>query len=133
MFKILDKSVLGPKMHYMLVEAPMVARKAQAGQFVVVRVREQGERIPLTIADFDAAQGTVTLVFQELGKTTGLLAAMQKGDALLDLLGPQGNPTEIEDFGSAVIIGGGIGVAPVYPIARALKQKGSKVTAIISG
>jgi NAD(P)H-flavin reductase len=131
MFTILQKSLLGPKMHYMLVEAPLVARKARAGQFVVVRVREQGERIPLTIADFDRDSGTVTLVFQELGKTTGLLAAMKKGDCLLDLLGPQGNPTEIEDFGHAVIIGGGIGVAPVYPIARALKQKGNKVTAII--
>jgi len=131
MFRILDTSLLGPKMHYMLVEAPLVARKAQAGQFVVVRCREQGERIPLTIADFDRDKGTVTLVFQELGKTTGLLSAMKKGDTLLDLLGPQGNPTEIGNFGHAVIIGGGIGVAPVYPIARALKQKGNKVTAII--
>jgi ferredoxin--NADP+ reductase len=96
-----------------------------------VRVREGGERIPLTIADFDSNKGTITLVFQELGKTTGFFAAMKKGDQLLDVLGPQGNPTEIEKYGQVVLIGGGIGVAPVYPIARALKEKGNKVTAII--
>jgi ferredoxin--NADP+ reductase len=131
MFKILDKYVLGPKMHYVLMDAPLIAKKAKAGQFVVVRVREQGERIPLTIADFDERQGTVTLVFQEAGKTTTLLAAMKKGDFLQDLLGPQGNPSEIEKYGNVVVIGGGIGVAPVYPLARALKQAGNKVISII--
>jgi len=131
MFKILDTYELGPKMHYMLMDAPLIARKAQAGQFVIVRVSEKGERIPLTIADFDRAQGTVTLVFQEAGKTTCALGAMKKGDSLHDLLGPQGNPTEIEKFGHAVVIGGGIGVAPVFPLARALKEKGNKVTSII--
>ncbi len=131
MFRILDTYTLGPKMHYMLMEAPLIARKAQAGQFVIVRVREQGERIPLTIADYDRRQGTVTLVFQEVGKTTRMLGAMKKGDVLLDLLGPQGNPTEIEKFGHVVVVGGGIGVAPVYPLARALKEAGNKVTAII--
>jgi len=131
MFKILDKYILGPKMHYVLMEAPLIAKKAKAGQFVIVRVREQGERVPLTIADFDAEKGTITLVFQEAGKTTAMLAAMKKGDHLLDLLGPQGNPTEIEVYGNVVVIGGGIGVAPVYPLARALKEKGNKVTSII--
>lgn len=131
MFKILDKYVLGPKMHYILMEAPLIAKKAKTGQFVIVRVREQGERVPLTIADFDPEKGTITLVFQEAGKTTSILAAMKKGDFLLDLLGPQGNPTEIEDYGNVVVIGGGIGVAPVYPLARALKERGNKVTSII--
>jgi len=131
MFKILDKYTLGPKMHYVLMEAPFIARKARAGQFVIVRVTEKGERVPLTIADFDRDKGTVTLVFQEAGQTTALLAGMQKGEFLLDLLGPQGNPTEIENFGHAVVVGGGIGVAPVYPLARALKEKGNKVTSII--
>ncbi|MDD5348526.1 MAG: sulfide/dihydroorotate dehydrogenase-like FAD/NAD-binding protein, partial [Candidatus Omnitrophica bacterium] len=131
MFKILDKYVLGPKMHYVLMEAPLIARKARAGQFVVVRVRDEGERIPLTIADFDRTAGTITLVFQEVGHTTQMFAVMKKGDLLHDLLGPQGNPTEIENYGNVVIIGGGIGVAPVFPIARALKEKGNKVTAII--
>jgi ferredoxin--NADP+ reductase len=131
MFKILDTYELGPKMHYMLMDAPLIARKAQAGQFVIVRVGEKGERVPLTIADFDRVKGTVTLVFQEAGKTTCALGAMKKGGSLHDLLGPQGNPTEIEKFGHAVVIGGGIGVAPVFPLARALKEKGNKVTSII--
>lgn len=131
MFKILDKYVLGPKMHYVLVDAPLIAKKARAGQFVIIRVREQGERIPLTIADFDPQNGTITLVFQEAGKTTKILANMKAGDHLLDLLGPQGNPSEIEDYGNAIVIGGGIGVAPVYPLARALKEKGNQVTSII--
>ncbi len=131
MFKILDKYVLGPKIHYVLMDAPLIAKKARAGQFVIVRVREQGERIPLTIADFDCQKGTITLVFQEAGKTTTMLAGMRKGGCLLDLLGPQGNPTKIEDYGNVVVIGGGIGVAPVYPLARALKEKGNQVTAII--
>ena len=131
MFKILDTLELGPKMHYVLMDAPMIARKAQAGQFVMVRVSEKGERVPLTIADYDRKCGTVTLVFQEAGKTTCAFGCMKKGDSLHDLLGPQGNPTEIEKFGHAVVIGGGIGVAPVFPLARALKEKGNKVTAII--
>ncbi|MFA5099332.1 MAG: sulfide/dihydroorotate dehydrogenase-like FAD/NAD-binding protein [Candidatus Omnitrophota bacterium] len=131
MFKILDTYELGPKMHYVLMDAPLIGRKAQAGQFVIVRVSEKGERVPLTIADYDRVKGTVTLVFQEAGKTTCVLGAMKKGDSLHDLLGPQGNPTEIENFGHAVVIGGGIGVAPVFPLARALKEKGNKVTSII--
>ncbi|MCU0650807.1 MAG: sulfide/dihydroorotate dehydrogenase-like FAD/NAD-binding protein [Candidatus Omnitrophica bacterium] len=131
MFKILDTYVLGPKMHYVLMDAPMIARKAQAGQFVIVRTGEKGERVPLTIADYDRKAGTITLVFQEAGKTTCAFGCMKKGDFLDDLLGPQGNPTEIEKFGHAVVIGGGIGVAPVFPLARALKEKGNKVTSII--
>jgi NAD(P)H-flavin reductase len=131
MFKIIDKYALGPKMHYLRVEAPLVAGKARAGQFVIVRVREQGERVPLTIADFDRPGGNITLVFQEAGKTTSILAGMKAGDSLLDVLGPQGNPSEIEDYGRVVVIGGGIGVAPVYPLARALKEKGNFVTAIV--
>ncbi len=118
-------------MHYLLVAAPLVAGKSRAGQFVIVRAREQGERVPLTIADFDRQAGTITLVFQEAGKTTSILAGMKAGDSLLDVLGPQGNPSEIEDYGRVVVIGGGIGVAPVYPLARALKEKGNFVTAII--
>jgi ferredoxin--NADP+ reductase len=131
MFEILDKYVLGPKMHYVLIEAPLIAKKAQAGQFVIVRMTDKGERIPLTIADFDRKEGTITLVFQEVGKTTSILAGSKIGDCLQDLLGPQGNPSEIEDFGNVTVIGGGIGVAPVYPLARALKEKTNTVTSII--
>jgi len=118
-------------MHYVLMEAPLIAKKAQAGQFVIVRMTEKGERIPLTIADFNRKEGSITLVFQEAGKTTAILAGMKKGDFLLDLLGPQGNPTEIENYGNAVVVGGGIGVAPVYPLTRSLKEKGNQVTSII--
>lgn len=131
MFKILEKYELGPEMHFALMDAPLVARKAQAGQFVIVRVSDKGERIPLTIADFDREKGTVTLVFQEAGKTTRMFGAMKAGDCVIDLLGPQGNPTEIEDYGNVVVVGGGIGVAPVYPLARALKEKGNNVISII--
>jgi len=131
MFRIIDKYPLVPKIHYLLIEAPLISRKAKAGQFVIVRVSEKGERIPLTIADFNPKEGTITLVFQEVGKTTCMLGAMKKGDSLLDLLGPQGNPTQIQNYGNAVVIGGGIGVAPVYPLARALKEKSNRVTSII--
>lgn len=131
MFKILEKYQLAPQIHYCLIEAPLIAAKAKAGQFVMVRVRNEGERIPLTIADFNRQKGTVALVFQALGKTTNLFSEMKAGDFLLDLLGPQGNPTEIENFGEVVVIGGGIGIAPVYPLARELKEAGNRVTAII--
>jgi sulfide dehydrogenase subunit beta len=131
MFKILEKSLLAPGIHCAVVEAPLIARKAKAGQFVIIRAREKGERIPLTIADFDRGQGTITLVFQEAGKTTQDFGRMKAGDCLLDLLGPQGNPTEAGNFGTAVVVGGGIGVAPVYPLARELKEAGNTVIADI--
>ncbi|MCX7927807.1 MAG: sulfide/dihydroorotate dehydrogenase-like FAD/NAD-binding protein [Candidatus Omnitrophica bacterium] len=131
MFKIIDKYKLASKTHYVLIEAPIISAKAQPGQFVIVRIHQQGERIPLTIADFERNQGTIALVFQEVGKTTQLLASLRKGDYLLDVLGPQGNPTEIALYGKVILVGGGIGVAAVFPIARALKEKGNVVTAII--
>ena len=131
MFRILEKYILAPQIHYLLVAAPLIAQRAKAGQFVIIRVGEKGERIPLTIADFNRKKGTIILVFQEVGKTTRMLGALKKGDYLLDLLGPQGNPTGIENFGNVVVVGGGIGVAPVYPLARALKEKGNSVTSII--
>jgi len=131
MFKIIEKYALGPKIQYALIEAPLIAKKAKAGQFVIVRGFEKGERIPLTIADYDREKGTITLVFQEAGKSTTKLGKMKAGEYLLDMLGPQGNPTEIEKFGNVVVIGGGIGIAPVYPLARALTEAGNEVTAII--
>jgi len=131
MFKILKKQELGPKMQLMELDAPLVSRKVEPGQFIVLRVNETGERIPLTIADFNRGKGTVTIVFQEIGKTTHLLATKNAGDSISDVLGPLGNPSEIGHFGNVICIGGGIGVAPVYPLARKLKQKGNKVTSII--
>jgi ferredoxin--NADP+ reductase len=131
MFKILDKFILGPKIHCINVLAPLISAKAQAGQFVMVRVNEKGERIPLTISDFDRENGSITIVFQEAGRTTQLLGSMEKGESIPDVLGPQGNPTEAGRFGNACVIGGGIGVAPVYILARKLKEEGNNVTAIL--
>jgi ferredoxin--NADP+ reductase len=131
MFKILEKYSLGPKINYVLVEAPLIAKRAEAGQFVILRVTEKGERVPLTIADYNRQNGTITLVFQEMGKTTQQLGLKKSGDFILDLLGPQGNPTEVEKFGNTVVIGGGIGIAPIFPLARKLKEAGNFVTAII--
>ena len=113
------------------VEAPDVARKAKPGQFVVVRADETGERIPLTIADFDGEKGTVTLVALAVGKTTKKLSSLKEGDAILDLAGPLGNPAEMVENGTVVCIGGGLGIAPIYPIARELKARGNKVVSII--
>jgi len=131
MFKILEKRELTPVTKLFVVEAPLVARKARPGQFVIVRIVENGERIPLTIADFDAAAGTVTIVIQEVGKTSRLMGTMNEGDDIRDFVGPLGLPAPLTDRGPVVLVGGGFGVAPVYPIAKALKAKGVKVISII--
>ncbi|MCR4420689.1 MAG: sulfide/dihydroorotate dehydrogenase-like FAD/NAD-binding protein [Clostridia bacterium] len=131
MYPILSKKPLAPSITLMEIEAPEVARKARAGQFVILRLSENGERIPLTIADFDRQRGTVTIIFQEVGYTTGQLAAFEPGDALPDFVGPLGLPSEVENYGHVVCVGGGVGIAPVYPIARALKEAGNEVTAIV--
>lgn len=131
MFKIIERRELAPTLKLYVVEAPMIARRAQPGQFVILRVHEQGERVPLTIADFDREQGTITLVFQEVGHSTRLLGDLQLGDGILDLLGPLGEPTEHPQGKNAVCIGGGVGVAPVYPEAKGLHEHGYNVTSII--
>lgn len=131
MYNIVKKEVLSPGVVLFDVAAPLIAKKCQPGQFVILRIDEDGERIPLTIADFDREAGTVTLIFQEVGHTTRQLGALNKGDGLLDLVGPLGKATHIDNFGTVVCVGGGIGVAPVYPIARAYKQAGNKVISII--
>ncbi|MBQ7479614.1 MAG: sulfide/dihydroorotate dehydrogenase-like FAD/NAD-binding protein [Selenomonadaceae bacterium] len=131
MFKILRKEELSPGVYAMDIEAPRVAKKAQAGQFIVLRVDEKGERIPLTIADFDREAGKILIVFQVIGASTMQLAAMEAGESLLDFVGPLGQPSEIEKMGTVVVVGGGIGVAPTYPIARAMKEAGNKVIAIM--
>jgi ferredoxin--NADP+ reductase len=131
MYKIVAKEKLSPVIDYMRVEAPAVARKAQAGQFVVIRVDEVGERIPLTLADWDEKEGTVTLVAMQVGTSTYKLSSLNAGDSILNLVGPLGLPSEIENFGNVVCIGGGVGIAPVYPITRSLKKAGNKITSII--
>jgi ferredoxin--NADP+ reductase len=131
MYKILEKQVLSDVTKLMVVEAPQIARKARAGQFVIVLMHDHGERIPLTIADYDRVAGTITLIFQEVGKSTMEMAAMQVGDVFMTIVGPLGHPTEIEDFGTVICVGGGVGIAPIYPIARALKEAGNQVISII--
>ena len=132
MFKILSKDELSPNVFAMDIEAPRVAKKAQAGQFIVLRVDEKGERIPLTIANFNRDTGVVNIVFQVIGASTMALAALNAGDSLLDFVGPLGKPSKIKKFnGTVVVVGGGIGVAPTFPIARAMKEAGNKVIAIM--
>ncbi len=131
MYKILEKQVLSDVTKLMVVEAPQIARKAKAGQFIIVITHERGERIPLTIADYDKEAGTITMIFQEVGKSTMEMGLMQVGDAFKTIVGPLGHPTEIENFGTVICVGGGVGIAPVYPIARALREAGNKVISII--
>ncbi len=131
MYEILAREDLAPVTKLMVVSAPDVARKAKAGQFVIVRVDEEGERIPLTIADYDREKGTITLIFQEVGKTTMHLGLLNVGDALASFTGPLGLPTEIENYGRVICVGGGVGIAPIYPIARDLKEAGNYVISII--
>jgi NAD(P)H-flavin reductase len=128
---IVEKDQLSEKVHRYVVEAPRLAKKHMAGQFVLVRGHERGERIPLTIAHADAERGTITLIVQTIGKTTAQIATLKAGDAFLDVAGPLGQPTEIGDFGTGVAVGGGIGVAEVYPIATALRDAGNHVISII--
>ena len=131
MYKILEKQVLSEAVKLIVVEAPVVTRKAEAGQFVLVRIDERGERIPLTIADFDRKAGTITLIFQEAGKSTTQMGTLKPGDELITVAGPLGHPTDIKKYGTVICVGGGVGIAPTFPIARALKQAGNTVISII--
>ena len=130
MFKIVEKVSLNPTVSKMVIEAPMVARKAKAGQFIILRVHELGERIPLTIADYDREKGTVTIIYQIVGKTTMLLDALNEGEYLLDFVGPLGKPSEVEGLKKVCVIGGGVGCAIAYPTAKALYENGCEVTTI---
>jgi ferredoxin--NADP+ reductase len=128
--KILRKIELVPKIFEIVVEAPRVARKAHPGEFVVVMADETGERIPLTIADFDRRTGTVTLVVMVVGTSSSKICALAEGDSLHALIGPLGKASEIESFGTVLMVAGGVGTAPVYPIARAMKEAGCRVVTI---
>jgi len=131
MYKILRKEVFSETVKLMVLEAPLVAHKAKPGQFVIVRIDETGERIPLTIADFDAVAGTVTIIFQEVGKSTMQMGLLEEGSFFENVVGPLGHPTEIKNYGKVIVVAGGVGIAPIFPIARALKQAGNHVTAIV--
>lgn len=131
MFKILRKQELSDLVTLFEIEARDIAKKAKAGNFFALRIHEQGERIPLTIADFDRDKGTITTVFQKMGKTTHHLGTLNEGDHILDVIGPLGMPSHIDTFGKVICVGGGVGIAPTYPIARALREAGNTVYSII--
>jgi len=130
-FNILHAEFLAPGIKRFVIEAPRIARKQRPGQFVIVRIHEEGERIPLTIENSDPQKGTINIVVQSLGKTTTLLNSLGAGDHIMDVVGPLGKPSEIEKFGTVVVMGGGVGTAMAYPTAAALKHAGNKVISIV--
>ncbi len=128
---IIERKSLAPSVKMFRIFAPDIANKYKAGQFIILRVHESGERIPLTVAEVDKTQGMISIVFQEVGYTTQLLGALNKGDIITDLVGPLGKPSEIERFGQVAVIGGGVGTAVAYPEAKALKEAGNRLIGII--
>jgi len=133
MFQIVDRQQLSPNVVRMEVQAPRISKAYRPGQFAILRVDERGERIPLTIADNDPQKGTVTFIIQTIGFSTKQLCSLKVGDSIRDVAGPLGKPTELENFGHVVLIGGGVGTAVIYPQAKELKKMGNFVTAIIGG
>ena len=128
---ILQKTLLAEKINQYVIYSPYIARKAKAGQFVILRLGDGGERVPLTIVDHDSDAGTITLIVQTVGKSTMMLDAIQPGEIIHDVLGPLGNPSEVENFGRVAVIGGGVGAAVAFPVAKALKMAGNHVTSIV--
>ena len=128
---ILQKEDLAPNIHLFKLDAPVIASKVQAGQFAIIRMGEKGERIPLTFADWDKDEGSITIIFMKVGTSTHKLALMQPADCITNVAGPLGLPTSIKKYGTVLCVGGGIGIAPIMPIARALKAAGNKVISII--
>ena len=131
MYKVLKKVELAPKIKLLEIDAPEIAAKAKAGQFVILRIDEKGERFPLTLADWEPKEGTITIVFLEVGVSTVKLGALEVGDAVLDVVGPLGNPSDIKHYGLVAVVCGGVGTAAAYPIAKALKEAGNQVVSII--
>ncbi|MFH1540958.1 MAG: sulfide/dihydroorotate dehydrogenase-like FAD/NAD-binding protein [Elusimicrobiota bacterium] len=131
MFKIIEKSQPATNVNRFIIETPDVAKKALPGQFVILRLHEKGERIPITIADADKIKNTITLFIQEVGKTTIEMGKLKTGDYILDIVGPLGVPSHQENLGTVVCISGGVGVAVMYPVAKALKEKGNKIISIL--
>ncbi|MCK4223834.1 MAG: sulfide/dihydroorotate dehydrogenase-like FAD/NAD-binding protein [candidate division Zixibacteria bacterium] len=131
MNEIIELKKLAPEINLLKLDVPLITQKAKAGQFVVLRINEEGERIPMSITDLDPETGILTIIFQEVGKSTAHLATFKKGDRLADVVGPLGVPTHMEKFGTCVCVGGGIGIAPIYFVAKTLKQAGNRVVSII--
>ena len=132
-FKIVNAEFIAPGIKRFVIEAPRIARKQRPGQFVIVRVNDKGERIPLTIERSDPEKGTVNLVVQSIGKTTNLLNSLETGDSILDIVGPLGKPSEVSHLGTVVVMGGGVGTAMAYPTAAAMKRAGNRVITILGG
>jgi ferredoxin--NADP+ reductase len=131
MARVITKELLAPNTWRFRIDAPRIARHRKAGQFIILRPNTEGERIPLTMANGDEAAGWIEIIFQVVGKTTALLAAIAEGGEILDLAGPLGRPTHVEKFGRCVCIGGGVGIAPLYPIVKAFHDAGNEITSII--
>lgn len=131
MFKIMKSQKLSENEFDFWIEAPQIAKKAQPGQFIILRIHEFGERIPLTICDVDVETGLVRLIFQVIGKSTKELASLETGDAILDVSGPLGTPTEIKNYGTVLLVGGGVGIAAIFPIIKGLKLAGNRVVTIL--
>ncbi len=132
MFRIISKEMFSPKVAKLVVEAPLIARSRRPGHFVIVRLGDKGERIPLTIADADEVAGTITLVIQAVGASTTKFCDLQVGDAFTDVVGPLGHATHIENFGTVICAGGGVGVAPMLPIIKAMKAAGNRVISVLA-
>ncbi len=133
MFRILDAKQLASDVKWFRIEAPLVAKHRKPGQFVIICLDETGERIPLTVADSDPEKGTIELIVKAIGKTTMVLCRKEKGDSIAHVMGPLGRPTDIEKVGHAVVVGGGVGTAVIYPLAQALREAGNYVSAITGG
>lgn len=131
MFKIVERKELAPTEFEIFVDAPRIADKAQPGQFVILRIDEQGERIPLTIVDTDPEKGLVRLIFQVIGKSTAQLSTVMAGESLADVVGPLGKPTDVENYGTVLLVGGGVGIAALFPIVKGLKKAGNRVITIL--
>lgn len=131
MYKILRKKSLNPTVTLMEVEAPLVARKAQPGQFVILRVDEEGERIPLTVADYDREKGTITIIFQIVGATTEKLNHLEEGECIHDFVGPLGTPSHLDGLKKVAVVGGGVGCAIAYPVAKKLHELGAEVHSVV--
>ncbi len=131
MIKVFDNIQIGPMVWKMRVEIPRLVKKAKAGQFVIIRVNEAGERVPMSIAGLDRANGLLTIIYQVVGKTSALMTTIPAGGQISDVVGPLGIPSHVENWGTACLVGGGIGIAPIYPIAQAYKEAGNRVVTII--
>jgi ferredoxin/flavodoxin---NADP+ reductase len=130
MNKVIERKMIVPNMHLLVIETPAIASKVRPGQFVIVRANDEGERIPLSVADWDIEKGTITIVFMEVGASTGALACLKEGDAVATCVGPLGNETEIANFGTVMCIGGCYGIGSMYPVVKELKKAGNKILTV---